>query len=66
MFYNRKDAGKDIAYGKFFNNDGSIIEGEMDLLGTLTTGYIWELQDDKSHNKFKYPTDEFISNEKIY
>ncbi len=64
-----QDASKDIAYGKCFKYDGSIEEGDMDKWAGLINGYVWELKDDKSHDKFKV-TDKvkgaFISNEKLY
>ncbi len=69
MHYIRQDASKDIGYGKHFNNDGSIGEGDMKRDGTLINGFRWELKDDKSHDKFKVTDEEkgaFICNEKIY
>jgi hypothetical protein len=65
----RQDASKNIAYGKFFNDDGSIEEGDMDQGYKLINGFRWDLKDDKSHEKFKV-TDKvkgaFICNENIY
>jgi hypothetical protein len=51
MYFMRQDESKDIAYGKWFKDDGSIQEGDMKSL-TLINGYVWELKDDKSHDKF--------------
>jgi hypothetical protein len=69
MYNMRQDETKDIAYGKYFYNDGSIEEGEMSKAWVLINGFRWELKDDKSHDKFKV-TDKikgaFICNEKIY
>jgi hypothetical protein len=70
MRFMRQDESKDIAYVKRFNGyDGSIQEGDMEHNGTLINGYVWELKDDKSHDKFKV-TDKvkgaFIFNEKLY
>jgi hypothetical protein len=65
----RQDASKDIAYGKRFNDDGSIQEGDMDKGGNLINGFMWEFKFDKSHDKFKVTDDvkgAFICNEKIY
>ena len=69
MYAMRQDYSKDIAYGKCFNNNGSIEEGEMSKSWVLINGFRWELKDDKSHDKFKV-TDKvkgaFICNEKLY
>ena len=69
MCFMRQDESQHIAYGKWFKIDGSIEEGDMDKGYTLINGYVWELKDDKSHDKFKV-TDgikgAFISNEKLY
>ena len=65
----RQDYSKYIAYGKSFNEDGSITEGDMDQDGDLINGFRWELKDDKSHDKFKVTDSKkgaFICNEKIY
>ena len=69
LHYMRQDESKDIAYGKYFNNDGSIEEGDMDKGGRLINGYMWKLKDDKSHDKFKvtdHKKGAFICNEKLY
>ena len=69
MYYMRQDESKDIAYGKCFNYDGSIHEGDITTGGYLVNGFRWELKDDKSYDKFKvtnYKKGAFISNEKIY
>jgi hypothetical protein len=51
MFSIKEITEMDLAYGKKFNFDGSIEEGDM---GTwLVNGFRWELKDDKSHDKFK-------------
>ena len=69
MYYIRQDTSKYIAYGKHFNKDGSIEEGDMDQGYDLINGFRWVLKDDKSHDKFKV-TDKvkgaFICNEKLY
>ena len=66
MFFIRQDAGKEIIYGKYFNIDGSIEEGDMDRDGTMIKGFRWELKDDETHDKFKVTNGKrgaFISNE---
>ena len=69
MYAMRQDASKDIAYGKCFNYDGSIEEGDKERNGNFINGFGWILKDDKSHDKFKvtdYRKGAFICNEKIY
>jgi hypothetical protein len=39
MWYMRRDASKDIAYGKKFYNDGSIEEGDFDKAWKLINGF---------------------------
>jgi hypothetical protein len=69
MFYMRQDESKVIAYGKWFKDDGNFQEGDIDKRGNLINGYVWELKDDKSHDKFMV-TDKvkgaLICNEKLY
>ena len=66
----REDCSKDISQGKYFNDDGSIEEGDMDTIyGLMINGYLWKLQDDGSHNKYKVvgkESSEFICNERLY
>ena len=41
----------------------------MDKYTVMINGFMWELKDDKSHDKFKVTDEEkgaFISNEKFY
>jgi hypothetical protein len=46
MYHMRQDVSKDIAYGKYFYDNGSIEEGDMDQGCNLINGFRWELKDD--------------------
>jgi hypothetical protein len=65
----RQDSSKDITQAKYFNNDGSIEEGEFNRSGLMINGCMWVLKDDKTHDKFHVVNrlkGAFICNEKIY
>jgi hypothetical protein len=63
------NAGNDNIHGKKFKENGTIHVGNFNANNSLLNGFRWEVNDDKTHSKYKV-TDgkkgEFICNEKIF